>query len=81
LPFKTPRPASAAAGGGPNAGDTPQAARPVEPVALRPVLPAQRAPATWSFTAGLRPIPSPDAALGDGHGRSATLATTVRAGV
>jgi hypothetical protein len=48
---------------------------PVEPVALRLVLPAQRAPAAGPFTVDIRPIPSSDAALGDGHGRSAARAT------
>jgi hypothetical protein len=44
-------------------------------VALRPVLPAQRAPRAGRFTGGVRRIPSPDAALGDGDGRSAAIAT------
>jgi hypothetical protein len=48
----------------------------VEPVALRPVLPAQRALVTW-LGLGTRTIPSPDASLGDGIGRSATNATKV----
>jgi len=47
----------------------------VEPVALRLVLPAQRAPAAGRFTDGVRRIPSPGAALGDGNGRSAAIAT------
>jgi hypothetical protein len=47
----------------------------VEPVALRLVLPAKRAFVAWPPTFGIRTIPSPDATLGDGDGRSAAIAT------
>jgi hypothetical protein len=49
----------------------------VEPVALRPVLPAPQAPCDVTLL-GTRLIPSPDAALGDGNGRSAAITTFLK---